>query len=257
LLLQELVSPPGRSLEYLLAPMLPLALVPLLSLDGWLLIAAPLFVALAAKGFSALATTLRYVLYLAPGVFAGAALWWHSHPELFERRWFRRCWTAAIGLSLVLAISANPHQSFSALIPDSIKPWAQAGIPEQWARRQAALGALAVIPAGASVAAQTPLLPRLAQRQVLLRYPYHSDYLDRTGKPQAVDWIALVPRYQKPFLQAFDYERDGYAVLKARTLQLLDQGSYGVAHCADGALVLQRGASTTPAARACGAAAFR
>jgi hypothetical protein len=107
------------------------------------------------------------------------------------------------------------------------------------------------------VAAQTPLLPRLAQRQVLLRYPYHSDYLDRTGKPQAVEWIALLPRYQKPFLQAFDYERDGYAVLKARTLQLLDQGSYGIAHCADGALVLRRGASTTPAARACGEAAFR
>jgi len=257
LLLQELVSPPGRSLEYLLAPMLPLALVPLLSLDAWLLIAAPLFVALAAKGFSALATTLRYVLYLAPGVFAGAALWWHSHPGLFERPWFRRCWSGAVALSLVLALSANPHQSFSALIPDSIKPWAQAGIPEQWARRQAALRALAVIPAGASVAAQTPLLPRLAQRQVLLRYPYHSDYLDRTGKPQAVEWIALLPRYQKPFLQAFDYERDGYAVLKARTLQLLDQGSYEIAHCADGALVLRRGASTTPAARACGEAAFR
>jgi len=72
-----------------------------------------------------------------------------------------------------------------------------------------------------------------------------------------VDWIALLPRYQKPFLQAFDYERDGYAVLKARTLQLLDQGRYGIAHCADGALVLRRGASTTPAARACGEAAFR
>ncbi|MCP9922885.1 DUF2079 domain-containing protein [Synechococcus lacustris] len=250
-LLQELVSPPGRSLEYLLAPMLPLALVPLFSIDVWLLIAAPLFIALAAKGFSALATGLRYVLYLAPGVFGGVVFWWRSHQGLYGSKWFRRLWTAAIALSLLLALSANPHRSLSALIPDSIKPWAQAGIQEQWSRRQAALAALAVIPPGASVAAHTPLLPRLAQRPVLLRYPFHSDFLNRQGKPQPVDWIALLPRFHRPFLAAFPEDRDQLLVLRARSLQLLDQGAYGVVHCADGALVLKRGAPSSSQSRAC------
>jgi uncharacterized membrane protein len=250
-LLQELVTPPGRSLEYLLAPMLPLALVPLLSIDVWLLIAAPLFVAFAARGFSALATSLRYVLYLAPGVFGGAVLWWRSHPELFGRKWFSQLWTAAIALSLFLALSSNPHRSFSALIPDSIKPWAQAGIPEQWARREAALTALALIPADATVAAHTPLLPRLAQRSVLLRYPFHSDFLNRQGKSEPVDWIALLPRYHRPFLLAFPEDRNQLVVLKARTMQLLEQGTYGVVHCADGALILKRGAPSSSQNRAC------
>jgi len=250
-LLLELVTPPGRSLEYLLAPMLPLALLPLLSLDAWLLIAAPLFIALAAKGFSALATSLRYVLYLAPGVFGGAVLWWRSHPELFGRKWFRQLWTAAISLSLLLALSSNPHRSLSALIPDSIKPWAQAGIPEQWARREAALTALALIPADATVAAHTPLLPRLAMRPVLLRYPYHSDFLNRQGSKTAVDWIALLPRYHRPFLAAFPEDRDQLLELRFRTMQLIDAGAYGVAHCAEGALLLKRGAPSSAQNLAC------
>jgi uncharacterized membrane protein len=250
-LLTELVTPPGRTLEYLLAPLLPLALVPLLSLDMWLLIAAPLFVALAAKGFSALAPSLRYVLYLAPAVFAGAVLWWKSHGELFGRRWFRRLWTAAISLSLLLALSANPHRSLSALIPDSISPWAHASVGEQWARRQAALAAIAVIPPQATLAAHTPLLPRLAERQVLLRYPFHTNYRDRDGNSQAVDWIALLPRFHRPLLAAFAEERDQLLVLRARSQQLLEGGEYGVVFCADGAVVLRRGASTSASQRRC------
>ncbi|NDG01398.1 MAG: hypothetical protein EB123_08195, partial [Synechococcaceae bacterium WBB_32_011] len=76
-------------------------------------------------------------------------------------------------------------------------------------------------------------------------------FLNRQGKPQPVDWIALLPRFHRPFLAAFPEDRDQLLVLRARSLQLLDQGAYGVVHCADGALVLKRGAPSSSQSRAC------
>jgi hypothetical protein len=88
-------------------------------------------------------------------------------------------------------------------------------------------------------------------RPVLLRYPYHSDFLNRQGSKTAVDWIALLPRYHRPFLAAFPEDRDQLLVLQARTMQLIDTGAYGVAHCAEGALLLKRGAPSSAQKLAC------
>ena len=50
---------------------------------------------------------------------------------------------------------------------------------------------MSVIPADASVAANTPLVPLLARREALVRFPFTTGYLDRSGLPQEVDWIAV------------------------------------------------------------------
>ena len=64
-------------------------------------------------------------------------------------------------------------------------PW------RQWHHGAAARQALAVIPADGSVAANTPLVPLLARRAVLVRFPFATGFLDRSGSPQQVDWIAV------------------------------------------------------------------
>ena len=46
------------------------------------------------------------------------------------------------------------------------------------------LGVLAVIPPQASVAANTPLVPLLARRELLVRFPVNTGYLDRMVRPE-------------------------------------------------------------------------
>ena len=47
------------------------------------------------------------------------------------------------------------------------------------------------------------LVPLLARREVLVRFPFNTDYLDRKGRPQSVDWVAvdldLLQRYGRAF----------------------------------------------------------
>ena len=142
-LLQAIVSPPGATLGFVLALSLPLLFVPLLSLDGALLMAAPLLIALVSQGRTALAVTLRYVLALVPGLYLGAVLWWQKHPDVWSRLWIRRCWTAALALGLVLTLLGNPHRSLSALVPDSISPWVHVSPLQMLERRTTALEAVA------------------------------------------------------------------------------------------------------------------
>ena len=184
-LLQALISPPGATLGFVLALTLPLLFVPLLSVDAALLVAVPLLIALVSQGRTALAVTLRYVLALVPGLYLGAVLWWQRHPDLWSSRWLRRSWTAALSLGLVLTLLGNPHRSLSALIPDSFVPWVHVPAPAMWERQAAAVEAVALVPAQASVAADTPLLPLLAQREAVIRFPKHTRYRDRQGAVQS------------------------------------------------------------------------
>ena len=147
-LLQAIVSPPGSTLGFLLALSLPLLFVPLLSVDSALLVAVPLFIALVSQGRSALSVTLRYVLALVPGLYLGAVLWWQAHPDIWSRRWVRRCWTGALSLGLVLTLVANPHRSLSALVPDSFSPWVHVPPAQMLERRAAALDAQNAVGAG-------------------------------------------------------------------------------------------------------------
>ena len=60
-----------------------------------------------------------------------------------------------------------------------------------------------MIPSQASVAANSPLVPLLARRSVVVRIPFNTSYLDRNGRPQDVDSVAvdldLLVRYGAAF----------------------------------------------------------
>ncbi len=246
-LLQALVSPPGGTLGFVLALSLPLLFVPLRSVDALLLMLAPLLIALLSQGRSALSVTLRYVLALVPGLYLGAVLWWQRNPEGWSKVWVRRCWTAALSLGLVLTLLGSPHRSLSAVIPDSFAPWIHVPPQQMLARRQAARQAVALIPPDASVAADTPLLPLLAQREAIIRFPKHVQYRDRQGVVQEVDWVVAFPGYYTPLAPVFKRERKQQRSIRSELAELKESGRYRLVHCQGGAVVLQRqDADTTP-----------
>ena len=239
-LLQAIVSPPGATLGFVLALSLPLLFVPLLSLDGALLMAVPLLIALVSQGRTALAVTLRYVLALVPGLYLGAVLWWQQHPDVWSRLWIRRCWTAALALGLVLTLLGNPHRSLSALVPDSISPWVHVSPLQMLERRTAALDAVALVPPDVSVAADTPLLPLLARREALIRFPKYTSYRDRAGQEQPVDWVAAFPGYYQPLATTFKRERKQQRSIRRKLKDLTESGGYRLVYCRRGAVVLKR-----------------
>ncbi|MEB3333253.1 MAG: DUF2079 domain-containing protein [Synechococcaceae cyanobacterium] len=190
--LRELLDPPGQTIGYLLAQGLPLLLLPLISLDAWLLMGLPLLGLLLARGKpSPLSIQVRYALLVAPGLFAGAVYWWQRHGALFGSRRLRALWAGAVLLSLLLTLGANPHRSLSLLIPDSVSPWIHRSPLAMAHHGQQARQLLAAIPPDAPVAATTSLVPLLAQRPVLTRFPADSSFRDRGGVVRPVDWIAL------------------------------------------------------------------
>ena len=256
-LLQALVSPPGATLGFVLALTLPLLFVPLRSVDAALLVAVPLFIALVSQGRTALAVTLRYVLALVPGLYLGAVLWWQAHPQVWERRRLRPLWTAAITLGLVLTLLGNPHRSLSALIPDSFAPWVHVLPQEMLARRHAARLAVAQVPPTASVSADTPLLPLLAQREQLIRFPKHLVFRDRAGEEREVDYVVAFPGYYTSMAPVFKRERKQQASIRDRIRRLTDRGEYALIHCQGGAVVLRRGAGTAPGQTASAGSANR
>ena len=248
LLLRELVSPPDQTVRYLLGQALPLMGVPLLSLDSWLLMGLPLLGLLLAQGSNnPLSINIRYTYLVVPGLFAGAALWWRSHAHLFAQRRLRAFWVGCVALSLLFTLTSNPNRSLSWLVPDSITPWVHAPMADQWAHAAEARQALKLIPHQATVAATTHLVPPLARREVLVRFPRAITYADRQGEIRPVDWVAAdIGRLQR-YAQAFKEDDD---VLEETTDRLTAMGrSYGIRALRDGVVILQRGAPDLPETR--------
>ena len=244
--LQALLSPPGATLGFVVALTLPLLFIPLLSVDALLLVSAPLFVALVSQGRTALAVTLRYVLALVPGLYLGAVLWWQAHPLAMHQSRLRAVWTGAIALGLVLTIIGNPHRSFSAVIPDSFVPWIHISPNTMLLRREAALKAIAKVPEKASVAADTPLLPLLAQREALIRFPNSVQFIDREGDERSVDYVVTFPGYYSPMSPVFKRERRQQIKIRDEVQELVAAGDYNLIHCEAGALVLRRAQDRVP-----------
>ena len=239
LLLEQLVDPPGQTLLYLLGHSLPFLFVPLISLDTWLLAGPSLLGLFLAQGANdPLSITIRYTLLVVPGFALGALFWWERRPHLQIGARVKLAWGVAVTLSLLLTVSSNPHRSLSFLIPDSIDPWVYSSPSQQWSHGSAARRALAVIPSDASVAANTPLVPLLARRNVVVRFPFETGYLDRNGIPQAVDWVAvdldLLERYGVAFRGDWRQLRNS-----KRWIEEQRQG-YRVQSLDDGVVVLQQ-----------------
>ena len=245
ILLRELVSPPGQTLLYLLAQSLPLLLLPLLSIDAWLLMGLPLLGLLLARGSNdPLSINIRYTFLVVPGLFAGTILWWKQRQQLFAAPRLRQLWHGCILLSLLFAITANQNRSFSFLIPDSVQPWVYANPVSLWQHGQAARAALQVIPSDASVSATTNLVPWLAQRKVLVRFPTTA-YLDGQRQEQPVDWVSI--DFNRLARYAAAFPRDQGTLTKALRWLQKSSNQYGVMAIGDGVVVLQRGGTTESA----------
>ena len=150
-----------------------------------------------------LSITIRYTWLVVPGFALGALFWWERRADPSPGPRVRLAWGTALTLSLLLTVTSNPHRSLSMVMPDSISPWVHASPVTQWLHGVEARQALKVIPATASVAANTPLVPLLAQRQAIVRFPYDTKYLDQNRKAQSVEWVAvdlsLLERYGVAF----------------------------------------------------------
>ena len=239
LLLQQLVDPPGQTLLYLLGQGLPFLFVPLISLDTALLAGPSLLGLFLAQGANdPLSITIRYTLLVVPGFALGALFWWARRPNPDLGSKVRLAWGCALTLSLVLTISSNPHRSLSALIPDSIDPWVHSGWADQWDHGKAARQALQVIPAEASVAANTPLIPLLARRSVVVRFPFSTNYQDRESSIKAVDWIAVDLDFLNRYGVAF--QGDWKQLRNSKRWLENNRDDYKVRALNDGVVVMER-----------------
>ena len=102
-----------------------------------------------------------------------------------------------------------------------------------------------MIPADASVSANTPLVPLLAQRNVLVRFPYSSAYLNREGQAESVNWVAVDLEMLERYGVAF--RSDWRQLRQSRRWLLEHRDSYAARALNDGVVVLERSQDTTPA----------
>ena len=248
---QELVSPPGKTIGYLLAQGLPLALVPLISLDAWLLMGLPMLGLLLAQGANdPLSISIRYALLVVPGLFAGGVYWLAGHPGLLARRRFRAIWAGCSTLSLLLALASNPHHALSFLLPDSYQPWLHTSAPAQLRHGQQAFALLDEIPQTDSVSATAMLIPHLARREVALRFPNSIAYRDRQGQEQLVDWIAVDVEQPLREAKAFRKQRQPLRRLIRRLEDARAKDDFGLVACGHGLVLLRHNQPDQPAALA-------
>ena len=137
IMLKELISPPGQTFLYLLGHGLPFLMVPLISLDAWILAGPSLLGLFLAQGSNdPLSITIRYTLLVVPGFSLGTLLWWSRRQQPIPGRRTRLAWGIAISLSLLLTVSSNPHRSLSWIVPDSVQPMVFSSPIQQWEHGQ-------------------------------------------------------------------------------------------------------------------------
>ncbi len=236
LIFQEIINPPGKTLSYLAGQGLPLIFIPFISIDAWLLMGLPLLGLLMAQG-NPLAINWRYTYLVVPGLFTGATYWWQKNKLLFSSRRFRKLWSGLILLSLIFTITSNPNRTLSWLIPESINPWVYHSPFKQLNHSKIAFNAIKIIPYNASVSASSTFVPHLANREVLIRFPYHIRFKDRTKKTKEVEWIAVDLQQHQKYAAYFKNE---WKDLQEIIYLLKDiESRYAVQYVKDGILLLE------------------
>jgi uncharacterized membrane protein len=246
-LLAELVTPIDRTLLYLLGHWLPLAFVPAISPAAWLVSGFPLLKLLIGKGDSVLAINIRYALTVVPGLFYGAILWWSQHRQTFTPS-FRRVWIGCITLSLVFTLSSNPNRTLSFAVPDAIQPWVYVSLPRQWQHAAQIRSLLPQIPADASVAATTYLIPHLSSRRAIVRFPDLMQSRNDAGQVNSVDYILADLWNLQQYQPAFKGDRQALKVSIDRINQLTQTNAYGMLALQEGIILLKQATPSNPAA---------
>lgn len=247
LLIAELLSPFFGTLKYLLGQWLPLAFVPALSPASWAIAGFPLLQIFMQRGESSIAINIRYAMAVVPGLFYGAILWWHYHPEWFKKPSFRRFWAICIGLSLIFSLTSNPNRTFSFIIPDSIQPWVYVSLPRQWQHVGYIRSFLKQIPPDASVSASTYIVPHLSSRREIIRFPALQVRND-AKEVENVDYVLTDLWQLQQYQPAFKNDRHKLKEMVPVIEQVTGNGEYGIVGFKDGVIFMQKGAASEPAA---------
>jgi uncharacterized membrane protein len=257
ILLDQLVSPVFKTIRYLLAQLIPFALVPAVAPGAWMVAGPPLFKLLIAEGQSVLSINIRYAMAVVPGLCYGTILWWSG--QSFNNFWkpkdtykprklspfFKKFWTTCIAISLFFTITASPNRTFYFLIPDAVDPWVYVSLPEQWQRSSEMRAMLAQIPPDASVSATTYLIPHLSGRREVIRLD-GIQLINDQKEVITVDYIMAdlwqLKRYQPAF-------KDDRAKLQSHTQtiqRLLNSNEFGLIDFKNGVVLMQRGVASKP-----------
>ncbi len=247
-LVVEILTPFSKNVKYLLGQSLPLAFVPLISSGTWLVAGFPLLKIFLRHDQFALSLNMRFALTVVPGLFYGAILWWSQHPKALKPA-FRRVWVLCISLSLFFTFTANPHRTWSFLIPDSFSPLVYVSPLHQWEHAQQMRSLLREIPPDASVAATFYLVPHLSSRREIVQLPLlqlRNDQREEISVDYAIADLWQLQKYQV----AFRDDREKLQNLVPVIDQLLAQGSYGMIGCKDGIILMRQGTASEPTALA-------
>jgi uncharacterized membrane protein len=243
-LIGHVLNSVDQKILYMLGQALPLALVPLVSPSAWLLISAPLAQLLLQGGDSRFSIYIRYAITLVPGLFYGAILWWSVNGRSFRPR-LRRVWLGCIILSLLVVMLKSPHRVFYFAVPDSFRPWVQVSLMRQWEHGGAVRSLMTAIGSDSSVTATTFIVPHLSSRREILRMPYVQF---RNDQNQLVDVEYLIAdlwqlqQYQPAFKEDRTQLKDFVGFIN----DYLKSERYGIQAIADGVVLMQRGAPTSP-----------
>jgi len=241
--LVELVTPFGRTLNYLLGQWLPLAFIPAISPASWMIAGFPLLKLFLGQGESVLAINIRYAMTVVPGLFYGAILWWSKHQDLYKRSRFRYFWIFCLSLTLFFSYTSSAsalNRAFYFMLPDSFDPWVHISLPQQWHHVQEMRPLVAQIPPDASVSATTYIIPHLSSRREIIRLP---DLRLRNDRQEviSVDYmIADLWRLQQ-YQVAFDQERGLLQSLVSLIDRVTTKQEYGILGFEDGVILLQKG----------------
>ncbi len=236
MILNELINPFGKTLRYLCGHGLPLVLIPFISIDCWLLMGLPLLGLLLAQG-NPLAINWRYTYLVVPGLFSGSIYWWENHFNIFKIRHFRRVWTGCIILSLIFTLTSNPNRTLSWMMPQSINPWIYMSPIKQFKHGQIALNALKIIPNSGTVSASSSLIPHVAGREVVVRFPDNTNYQDSQGNVLETDWIAVDLDHHQKYAHAFKNEWEDLQEIIYLLRRLEDR--YNPVFVKDGIIILK------------------
>lgn len=244
-ILAEIFSRFPKKLSYLVDHWLPLAFVPAIAVDAWILAAFPFLELLLMRGETPLSINIRYATLAVPGLFYGAILWWAHHPKAFQVR-IRRFWGVCLSLSLLFTVTSNPNRTLSFLVPDSIRPWVYVPPIAQVQHASQARSVLAQIPPKASVAATTYLIPPLSSRRAIVRFPNAMQFRDEAQQTQRVDYIVADLWQMRQYQPAFKLERNLLQASIKEINQLLQTQAYGIQAFQDDVVLLQRDRPTEP-----------
>ncbi|MEM1369821.1 MAG: DUF2079 domain-containing protein [Cyanobacteria bacterium P01_H01_bin.15] len=96
---------------------------------------------------------------------------WLARRKQWGKQPFKRFWAVCIALSLFFTVISNPNRTLFFAVPDSYFPFLLEPLPAAWSHARSINQLLAEIPADASVAATTYIVPHVSGRREVVRFP--------------------------------------------------------------------------------------